>query len=106
MVDGFWKDHGLSEDVLLEALEEIKAEDVRQRKKFGNQYHSSARWFLILAEEVGELAKAILEDEDPQLVIAEALQVTTLVLKISQMARAEEDERQGILRSFGYGKPD
>jgi len=35
-------------------------------KKWGEQNHSPAVWCVILAEEVGELAKAILTEQDAQ----------------------------------------
>lgn len=42
----------------------VTAERDRQTKKWGRQKHSNATWNLILNEEVGEVAKAILEREE------------------------------------------
>jgi len=41
-------------------FEEIRQERLRQFEKWGKQTHSDPLWFLILAEEVGEVAQAIL----------------------------------------------
>ena len=38
-----------------------------QLKKWGEQKHSDERWLAILVEEVGEVAKAILEENDIEL---------------------------------------
>ena len=42
----------------------VNDERARQTKKWGRQKHSNATWNLILNEEVGEVAKAILEAEE------------------------------------------
>ena len=45
-------------------LEEVAAERARQDKKWGaNRDHSPFFWLTILVEEVGEVAKAILEHD-------------------------------------------
>lgn len=41
----------------------VRAERVRQNNKWGEQNHDPYRWLAILLEEIGETAKAILEDE-------------------------------------------
>ncbi len=41
----------------------IKAERIRQDAKWGEQNHDDFKWLSILVEEVGELAKAILEND-------------------------------------------
>ena len=41
----------------------IKAEMVRQNKLWGDPSHSPLRWYVILAEEVGELAQAVNQDD-------------------------------------------
>lgn len=48
---------------MVQALNLIYAERVRQNKKWGEQNHDDYRWLAILTEEVGELAQAILEGE-------------------------------------------
>lgn len=41
----------------------IRAERARQDAKWGVQDHSPSYWFIILAEEIGEIAKAIYEGD-------------------------------------------
>jgi NTP pyrophosphatase (non-canonical NTP hydrolase) len=41
----------------------IRAERVRQDQKWGPQDHSPSHWFIILSEEIGEIAKAIYEND-------------------------------------------
>lgn len=41
-------------------LELIMLERARQDRKWGQQNHDDPTWYMILAEEMGELAKAIL----------------------------------------------
>jgi NTP pyrophosphatase (non-canonical NTP hydrolase) len=43
--------------------EAIRAERFRQDAKWGVQDHSPSYWFIILAEEIGEIAKAIYEGD-------------------------------------------
>jgi len=45
---------------------QVIAERKYQSEKWGEQNHSKEKWYLILAEEVGELANAILESGDVQ----------------------------------------
>jgi len=78
----WFEDHGLTND----ALDMIAAEDISQIEIWGNQMHPTHEWNTILGEEVGELAKAILEDDIEAMVI-EGTQVATLALKIAWMAR-------------------
>lgn len=42
-------------------LREILAERRRQDQKFGKQHHAAERWFVILGEEVGEVAREVYE---------------------------------------------
>jgi NTP pyrophosphatase (non-canonical NTP hydrolase) len=42
-------------------LAEVAAERARQDHKWGEQNHEDAFWYLILGEEVGEVAKATLD---------------------------------------------
>lgn len=44
----------------------ILRELVRQLKKWGPQYHAPAYWYAILGEEVGEVGKAICENNKDQ----------------------------------------
>ena len=44
-------------------LWEIRQERKRQNQKWGSQDHKPDRWMIILMEEVGEAAEAILEED-------------------------------------------
>ena len=86
--DELWlEDKGLCD----KALSMIVAEDLKQRGIWGEQIHHSHRWLTILTEEVGELGKAILE-ENPIDIEKEAVQVATLALKIAWMAKAVREK--------------
>lgn len=66
-------------------------ENQRQLDKWGVQEHTPCEWYTILAEEVGELAQAILQshfgniDDSTKNVVTEAIQSATLCLKIAEM---------------------
>ena len=44
---------------------QIHDERLKQEEKWGPQKHQPEKWMVILMEEVGEAAKAILEDDLP-----------------------------------------
>jgi len=67
--------------------EGVKLERERQEKKWGEQNHFDSIWLAILTEEVGEVAKAILEHENIQY---ELVQVAAVA-----QAWAESIERNG-----------
>lgn len=46
-------------------FKEVQAERDRQDEKWGEQNHKPPRWSVILSEEVGEVNKAILEEDAP-----------------------------------------
>lgn len=68
-------------------------EDMNQLAKWGFQTHSLSEWVTIIAEEFGELAKAVMEhhyrDGDPANIVKEATQVATLGLKVAKMAKEQ-----------------
>ncbi len=72
-------------------------ENHRQIKRWGIQEHDAATWMLILSEEHGELAQALLqyeyEDGPVDQVIKEAIQIATLAIKIAEMFLAERCEK-------------
>ncbi len=70
-------------------LADVEAERRRQIGKWGVQTHTKDRWLVILAEEVGELAKAIQEGTDNA--EEEAIQVAAVAAAIAE--------------SYGYGDP-
>ena len=51
------------ERTLFDILEEIKSERQKQDSKWGEQNHATLKWNAILGEEVGEVAKSILEGD-------------------------------------------
>ena len=57
----------------------IKKECERQEKKWGQQCHPDAIWHLILSEEVGEVAEAVLEDDQDQ-IRAELIQCAAVIV--------------------------
>jgi hypothetical protein len=67
----------------------VVQENIRQLEKWGIQDHSAEEWFIISSEEVGEVAKAIVEwrfnNGTPADVAKEAVQAATLFLKIAEM---------------------
>lgn len=62
--------------------EQAEAELDRQFEKWGAQWRSPATWWLIVGEEVGELAKTVLEGRDKKDVAAEAAQVFACVARL------------------------
>lgn len=73
---------------------EIRTENSFQLRKWGKQTHNLPEWMLILNEEVGELNKAVLEQELQGIegivtIRTEAIQVATLALKIAEMIKDE-----------------
>lgn len=67
-----------------EICQMIREERTRQLEKWGDQEQTLFVWNLILQEELGEAAKAILEDHDKALVIAELVQVTAVAVQIAE----------------------
>ncbi len=62
-------------------------ERVHQKRKWGEQNHKFAKWHLILSEEVGEMAQAMLNAERSAQwgpVHKEAIQVAAVALSIAQ----------------------
>ena len=58
----------------------IQQERIRQDKKWGTEFHGrpDMHWYTILAEEFGEVAKAILENEPENALEAEIVQVAAV----------------------------
>ena len=69
----------------------ISEEHVNQLEKWGVQRHSPLKWAVILSEETGEVAKAVL-DEDEDGLIAELTQVAAVA---TACLRQVLDEREG-----------
>ncbi len=71
-------------------IQEVTKEGERQVGKFGVQEVSPFEWLAWVGEEFGELSKAIIKytrynDVEVTNVITEAIQVSTLALKIAEM---------------------
>lgn len=77
----------------------LQAENFRQLAKWGIQDVSAFEWMTYIAEEVGELAKAISEHEYRDglegEVAKEAIQVATLSLKVAEMYLNMESSLRG-----------
>ena len=56
----------------------VSEERQRQLEKWGEQFHDDLKWLAILLEEVGEVAKAILENDGEQS-IEELVQVVAVI---------------------------
>lgn len=76
-------------------LVEILKERARQDQKWGVQSHSDERWYLILAEEVGEVAKSIVENDTENLEY-ELIQVMAVVYAWLQISKPEVLEKWRI----------
>lgn len=86
---------------MMELVGMVQEESKRQIEKWGIQEHSLTKWFTILAEDVGSIAKAINNYEalpfcqqekdyiNLDKIVDEAIQVATLCLKIVEMIREE-----------------
>ena len=61
---------------------ELENEWNKQDKKFPYQAHTLTKWMLIVMEEIGEIAKGILEFDDLESIKQEILQTITLLIRI------------------------
>ncbi len=82
-----YEDRCLSKDSWI--IRKVQNENMSQLRKWGIQIHSAFEWLTYVTEEVGELSKAISENEyrygGKEDVVKEAIQVATLALKIAEM---------------------
>lgn len=85
-------------DLCLESLTNVITpmiywENHRQIRKWGVQEHEPATWMMILSEEHGELAEALLRYQyaggSVDSVIKEAIHTATLAVKIAEMLLAQ-----------------
>lgn len=65
----------------------------RQEIKWGKQEHSSAYWYVILGEEVGEVARAIFENKDENY-REELIQVAAVCMAALENWDRNEHERK------------
>lgn len=92
-------------------LQNIKLERARQDIKWGEQRHQSAMWMMILQEEIGEVAKAYLEqleDAEPKEMIHELVQAGAVITAWIEMEVKRIEEQRGIryIESYGMGGLD
>lgn len=75
----------------------VRNERSDQNTKWGEQNHEPAWWLAILVEEVGELAKAILETEQGSIVPTKDIE--TELIQIAAVAKViwESGKRRGWL---------
>ena len=59
----------------------IRDEIDRQNEKWGQQDHSDLYWLGIVGEEYGEIAKAIIEDSDPDEIREELVQLAAVCVQ-------------------------
>lgn len=57
----------------------VRAERARQVEKWGEQHHDATYWLGILVEEIGEVAKAVIEHR-PEDAVRELVQVAAVAL--------------------------
>lgn len=62
---------------LVQFRQAVVAEKFRQLNQWGAQVHDDDRWFAIMAEEVGEVAKAVVQGK-PDEMIEELVQVVAV----------------------------
>ena len=70
----------------------VKAEKRSQDEQWGIQNHENWKWFIILVEEIGEVAKAILEGKHDQLLLELVQCVAVIEQWIESMDRRWENE--------------
>lgn len=93
----------------LEALRAIHEERKAQDRQWGEQNHGNTRWLPILTEEVGEVAKAINEGDDPEHLIEELIQVAAVAVSwVEAIGRREQEDytvcfHAGACVKFGPG---
>lgn len=72
----------------------VKEENNKQLKKWGIQERTLMEWLSYTTEELGEVAKAIIEytyrDGTKEEIIKESIQTATLCLKIAEMVSESE----------------
>jgi hypothetical protein len=72
--------------VLIKAKKLILDERERQNEKWGEQNHSPQDWMMIFLEEIGEFARAEMENRyrgaDPKLIMEELIQVAAVAFQM------------------------
>lgn len=73
-------------------LEEIRNERAYQDQKWGEQNHPAPYWLGILMEEVGEVAKGVIDNEPQENIETELIQCAAVCVAAVQSIR-----RNGVL---------
>ena len=82
----------LNRDYTSEVLTEVSQERQRQDDKFGDQTgHSDGMWLAILAEEFGEIGKALCEGADAREVLDEIIQTAAVAVAWAECLYIRED---------------
>jgi len=63
-----------------DVMDEVRIERDRQDKKWGEQNHDDLYWLGILMEEVGEVAKAIIQHDHKEHIREEIIQTTAVAI--------------------------
>jgi len=71
-----------------EILEAIRLERLQQDHKWGEQNYDDSKWLAILVEEVGEAAKAILDDSNLEEELVQTASVIVCWLQCRKRAKA------------------
>lgn len=75
-----------------EALERIRQERQRQVDKWGDQsHHEPLYWLGILTEEIGEIAKAMIEDKDTATITTEIVHAAAVACQMIEVASTWDD---------------
>lgn len=76
-----------------EVVKEIHMERTRQFKKWGDQKHTDGAWMLILQEELGETAEAILKGHPNEHIVEELIQAAAVIAAwIEDRTRSSDEE--------------
>lgn len=62
-----------------QVFEAIRKERQKQDDKWGEQHHFAAKWLTILLEEMGEVAKDLLENAPPEKLRGELIQAAAVI---------------------------
>ena len=68
----------IMDDTFNEIGAKVHKERQRQNAKWGPQHHVDPHWFVILSEEMGEVARAVYERDDPGELEKEIVQVAAV----------------------------
>lgn len=85
----------VTEFVLGHVLEERERQDAKWNRTPGDWTSSRGTKFMVLGEEVGEVARAVLESETPERLFAELVQVAAVAICWAESLVLQDDARPG-----------